>query len=118
MISLVDYLCRKYSFSVLQLEKFLSNEPETAVDDLEGVHLYTNHAERRDPLMFDSISHRSVKDVTVNTGSVDCSLYQYVYIKAGIVLKYPDLPCFVQKIGILGIDNYYPIEMCVVDGSE
>lgn len=80
-----------------------------------GLPIYTGHCEKRNAILWDSISTQPIKDIKVNSGSVEASFCQFLYIKFGVVIKNLKYPCLIQKSVFLDFELYYPLEICLCD---
>lgn len=112
---LTEYLNKNYNYTTTQWEKFYQNDRDRLQNVLEGIPIFTGHTTKRDPLMFDTISLKAVREIRVNSGGVETSLEQFIYAKYGISIQKPNYCCLVSRAGHLGIDSYYPLELIYVD---
>lgn len=112
---LTDYLNKNYNFTTAQWEKFFQNDRNRLGDLLNGMPIFTGHSERHDPLLYETISLKPVREIRVNCGGVETSMEQFLYSKFGLSIQKPNYCCLVNRNGPLGLDSYYPLEFVYVD---
>jgi hypothetical protein len=115
MTPLLEWIQKRLNLSTTQLEAYLWNEKESLEKLLTGLPIYSGHADRKDPIQFDTLSLRPTSEIQVNNGVVASSLSQYLYSRFGLILKHPRYPSLVQRASVLGTDAYYPLELAYVD---
>lgn len=117
--TLLDHMCMDTGASSRELLVFtISQNRDKALHLLKNSVLTANHLGLRNrQVRFGRLSEQSAKDQLALGGYLGITVQQYMYVKHGERLSYPELPC-VEVYSNNGHVWYYPMELldCVPTG--
>ncbi|KAL3071139.1 hypothetical protein niasHS_015881 [Heterodera schachtii] len=114
-ISLVDHLCKKFECSASELNVIFKNleKRRAIVEHLRSAHLRTAHLRpsvRNFPVRCNELSILDAHSAPAYRGYLGITVRIHYYIKHGIRLRHPNLPCVVE-FGGGDHKTFFPLEV-------
>lgn len=118
-LPLLDYLCEMRACSIPELQVLLANLDERRRIvahmryDLELATMHLRPTERNFVVRAHDLSAQSAQTLPAMGGYLAVTVRQYYYVRHGVRLRHPYLPCVIMHVGGGG-RCYYPMEVLQV----